>query len=288
MGVVYEAFQGSLNRHVALKLLPERGNLARFHRDAALLHHTNIVPVFGVGEHAGRHYYVMQYIDGESLDERLRRLRHDVAAREPDSSPGAIYREAARIGVQAAEALAYAHGQGVIHRDVKPSSLLIHGRSTVWITDFGLAKDATVAERLTLTGVFMSTLRYVAPERTVRRGDERVDIYGLGVTLYELICGRAAYAEDDRVALLHQHLNHDPPRPRQVDPRIPRDLETIVLKAMARDPAHRYATAAAMTRTCGDGSRNGLTPPCHVCGRCSRRRNTSRIKRRLPCSARSS
>ena len=148
--------------------------------------------------------------------------------------------------MQVAEALAYAHAQGVIHRDIKPSNLLLDDHETVWVTDFGLAHDASDTVTLTHTGDFLGTLRYVAPERLSGQGDERADIYGLGVTLYELVCGRAAYDEADRSILLHKVLYHDPPRPRQCVSAIARDFETIVLRAMARDPAHRYATAEAL------------------------------------------
>jgi WD40 repeat protein len=243
MGVVYEAFQGSLNRHVALKMLPSRGDLARFRREARAagrLHHTNIVPVFGIGEHDGRHFYVMQYIEGRGLDE-LPGAHHDlatggVATRMDD-------REVARIGIQAAAAIAYAHSQGVIHRDVKPSNFLLDAAGIVWITDFGLAYDSTETETLTNTGDFLGTLRYTAPERISGRGDDRADIYGLGISLYEFLCGRPAFAEADRAMLLNQVLHQAPPSPRQIDPRISRDMETIVLKAMAHDPARRYASA---------------------------------------------
>jgi WD40 repeat protein/tetratricopeptide (TPR) repeat protein len=241
MGVVCEAYQGSLNRHVAVKFLPERGDLARFRREAKAagrLHHTNIVPVFGVGEHQGRPYYVMQYIAGRGLDVVL---NERTKAGRPLGD-----REAARLGLQAAEALAYAHAQGVTHRDIKPSNLLLDEQGTVWVADFGLAHDASDTESLTHTGDFLGTLRYVAPERLAGRGDARADIYGLGVTLYELVCGRPAYADADRAALAQRLLNHDPQQPRHVDPHIARDLETILLKAIARDPAHRYATAGAL------------------------------------------
>src|SRR5262249_37861690 len=157
------------------KFLPEHGDLARFRREAraaARLHHTNIVPVFGVGEHGDRHYYVMQFIDGESLNRRLRR-RRDGAAVERGEGPTArqVFHEAGRIGVQAAEALSYAHEQGVIHRDIKPSNLLLDATGTVWITDFGLAKDASDDATLTHTGELVGTLRYMSPERIGGRGD---------------------------------------------------------------------------------------------------------------------
>ncbi len=246
MGVVYEAFQGSLNRHVALKLMPERGNLARFQREAKAagrLHHTHIVPVFGVGEHQGHHFYVMQYIDGRGLSTILKERTSSAAA--SGDGPGRFgYHEAARIGAQAAEALGYAHAQGIVHRDITPSNLLIDTAGNLWVTDFGLAKDTDADDGLTQSGDVLGTPRYMAPERFAGHGDARVDIYGLGSTLYELVCGRTAYIAPDRPSLLNQLLNHDPPRPRQLDAQVPIDLETIILKAMARDPTHRYATAA--------------------------------------------
>ncbi len=248
MGVVCEAYQGSLNRHVALKMLPERGDPARFRREAKAagrLHHTNIVPVFGVGEHQGRHFYVMQFIAGRGLNDLLKERR---TAGDRAAVTAIDHREAARIALQVAEALAYAHAQGVIHRDIKPSNLLLDAQGTVWITDFGLAYDAADTETLTDTGEFLGTLRYAAPERISERGDARADVYGLGVTLYELVCGRPPFAEADRAALLNQILHHDPLRPRHHDPRVPRDLETIVLKSMAREPAHRYVTASDLAQ----------------------------------------
>ncbi len=246
MGVVYEAYQESLNRHVAVKLLREPADLARFRREAraaARLHHVNIVPVHGVGEHAGRHYYVMQFIAGLGLDQALRRPR---AAEGGQEKPAADYRELARIALQVADALAHAHDQGIIHRDIKPSNILLDDRGAAWVTDFGLAYDSADTQTLTHTGDLLGTIRYMAPERFAGRTDAGADIYGLGATLYELACGRPAFPDVDRAVLIHQILHHDPPRPRLVDPRVPRDLETIVLKAMARDPSHRYETAAEL------------------------------------------
>jgi eukaryotic-like serine/threonine-protein kinase len=250
MGIVFEAYQGSLNRHVALKMLPNRGDVARFRREAKAagrLHHTNIVPVFGIGEYEGRHYYVMQFIAGRGLDNLLAERRNGRGQTGDGAAATAIdYRAAARIGVQAAEALAYAHSQGVIHRDVKPSNLLLDAQGTVWITDFGLAHDSTDTETLTNTGEFLGTLRYTAPERIAGRCDARADIYGLGVSLYELACGRPAFAQTDRAALLNRVVHHDPLPPHLLERRVPRDLETIILKAIARDPAHRYTAASEL------------------------------------------
>jgi serine/threonine protein kinase/WD40 repeat protein len=309
MGVVYEAVQEPLGRHVALKMLPLHGllnptQLERFRREAraaARLHHTNIVPVFGVGEDSGIHYYAMQFIQGQGLDKILddvRRLRgrlgkppapdgpaptlSECVAQgllsgqfrgsdpEPASAatllPGAkalaapaaaetwerpqmtslpeaqYFRSVAQAGLQAAEALAYAHKQGVLHRDVKPSNLLLDTHGQVWITDFGLAK-ADDSDDLTNTGDLVGTLRFMAPERLEGRCDVRSEVYGVGVTLYEMVTLRPAFAASDRMAMLDQLRFGAPPRPSRCEPHIPRDLETIILKAMARDPAERYATA---------------------------------------------
>jgi serine/threonine protein kinase len=151
----------------------------------------------------------------------------------------------ARIGVQVADALAYANSQGVLHRDIKPSNLLLDTRGTVWITDFGLAK-ATDSDDLTHTGDIVGTLRYLAPERLSGESDERSDIYGLGVTLYELLTLRPAFEESDRNKLLRQLAEREPARPRTIDREIPPDLETIVLKAIAKEPADRYQSAAEL------------------------------------------
>ncbi len=334
MGLVYEARQLSLGRHVAIKVLPSHAlldprQLGRFQREArsaAKLHHTNIVPVFGVGEQDGLHYYVMQFIKGLGLDlvlDELRRLRvprgkpaptlgdapgrttdgsRDVSAvavargllsgaflppqpvtvlttapgepaaradlaapssgRAADTSAihlpgqsggsalsesgGQYWQSVARVGMQVADALAHAASQGVLHRDIKPSNLLLDDTGHVWVTDFGLAKAASDSDDLTHTGDVIGTLRYMAPERFNGQGDLRSDVYSLGLTLYELLALRPAFDDTDRNKLVRQVLHGEPPRPRKVNPGVPRDLETVVLKAIARDPAHRYQTPAAM------------------------------------------
>jgi serine/threonine protein kinase/Tfp pilus assembly protein PilF len=307
MGVVYEAEQEALGRRVALKVLPfarllEPTFRERFQREAqaaARLHHSNIVPVFGVGEQDGVHYYAMQYIQGQGLDQVLRevkdlqagqttvlapdRPRSEVAGRvaqgmvsgrfaapelptqEESTLTGArptggasgeqgtlagqsgsdYYRSVARVGVQAAEGLAYAHQHGILHRDIKPSNLLLDADGTVWITDFGLAKVEGGAE-LTRTGDVLGTLRYMAPERFQGVSDRLGDVYGLGVTLYELLALRPAFSDSDRRRLILGE-SHDEPVPlRQWDRKVPRDLETIVLKAIAQEPARRYQTAGEL------------------------------------------
>jgi WD40 repeat protein len=155
-----------------------------------------------------------------------------------------FFRSVAQIGRQVAQGLAYAHARGIVHRDIKPSNLLLDTSGIVWITDFGLAK--TEDDRLTATGDILGTLRYIAPERFRGECDARADSYALGLTLYELLTLRPAYDSPDRLRLIEQVKNEEPPRPRSLDSRIPRDLETIVTKAIDKEPARRYATADAL------------------------------------------
>ena len=155
-----------------------------------------------------------------------------------------FFRSVAQIGRQAAQGLAYAHARGIIHRDIKPSNLLLDHAGVVWIADFGLAKGDD--DGLTATGDVLGTLRYMAPERFRGEGDARADIYALGLTLYELLTLRPAYDSPDRLKLIEQIKNEEPPRPRSLDGRIPRDLETIVLKAIEKDPEQRYPSAEAL------------------------------------------
>jgi WD40 repeat protein/serine/threonine protein kinase len=396
MGVVYEAEQISLGRRVALKVLPrqvsgDRMVRERFRREAraaAKLHHTNIVPVYEVGQEGDVRFYAMQFIQGQGLDlviAELRRLR-DRAASEPriraasldpwfgsrrehssqgiagpgkgesvevspvlqsilggrfdpggegleriassssirakapslgrttqiatgmqrgavgadaalkltevdgaivgDSSdpdqphlaatgpssssfsssssailPGGtqlssvesghhlFFRSVAQIGRQVAGGLAYAHTRRIVHRDIKPSNLLLDTEGVVWITDFGLAKGED--EGLTASGDVLGTVRYMSPERFRGEGDARVDVYGLGLTLYELLTLRPAFDLRDRLEMIEQIKTVEPRRPRSVDARIPRDLETIVLKAIEKDPKARYQTAEAMGEDLG-------------------------------------
>jgi serine/threonine protein kinase/tetratricopeptide (TPR) repeat protein len=274
MGIVYEADQVSLSRRVALKVLPfaaalDPKQLQRFKNEAqaaAHLHHTNIVPVFGVGCEGGVHFYAMQYIDGQTLAAFVRDLQRPaepsyaegtggpeggptrpvaVFSTERSARPAEYFRTVARLGVQAAEALEHAHGLGVLHRDVKPANLLVDVRGNLWVTDFGLAQYQGQAG-LTLTGDLVGTLRYMSPEQALgRRGvvDHRSDIYALGVTLYELLTLRPACDGQDRAEVLRQIEHEEPPGPRRLNPSIPVDLETVVLKAMAKEPDGRYATA---------------------------------------------
>jgi hypothetical protein len=247
MGIVYDAFHLALGRRVALKVLPLWGgqpspHLERFLREArtaAGLHHTNIVPVFDVGQVSGLPYYAMQLIAGTGLDQ--------AGPRRGREGPS-WYRWVAGLGVQAAEGLGHAHQRGVIHRDVKPSNLLVDDQGVVWITDFGLARAAGDVS-LTASGAVVGTPRYMSPEQAEtarRRIDHRTDIYSLGVTLYEVLTRRPAFEGHTPQEVISQIVSREPPSPRQLDPAVPRDLETIVLKAMAKRPEDRYSTAVEL------------------------------------------
>jgi serine/threonine protein kinase len=299
MGVVYEAEQISLGRHIALKVLARQGlagssHLQRFlfeARAAARLHHTNIVPVFGSGEQDGVHYYAMQFIRGRGLDVVFAELRAEASGSatiiltastgpltaqfsgvgEPGGAVAAdpsraevetgtagtltnvsesqarapYYHAVARVGADVADALAYAHSQGILHRDIKPSNLLLDVDGTVWVTDFGLAKAAE-ADGLTETGDLVGTLRYMAPERFEGWSNPRSDIYSLGATLYELLTLHPLFDEPNRAKLMKMVAHEAPVAPRKLDPGIPRDLETIVLKAIAKEPEQRYGSSGQM------------------------------------------
>jgi len=363
MGIVYEAEQQSLGRSVAVKVfaqraLPDSKHLRRFQREArtaASLHHTNIVPVFGVGQQDDLHYYVMQVIDGISLDRVIAHLReshinsaaptvrvganagswnsltpvdsghvgdgsptvpqpsvgvpasaglsppedgtptgvsnrprHKAAPAPLDDQPAEkfsarsdssfdvaetvdqvhdpsaddlashqidprrnlqgsrnYWQSVARIAIQAADALSYAHAQGTFHRDIKPSNLLLDARGTIWVTDFGLAK-AVAQDNLSQSGDIVGTLRYMPPEQLRGTCDQRSDICSLGLTLYELLTLRPAFDDADPRRLIRRITQGAPTPPRKLRPEIPRDLDTIVVKAVAPDPNHRYQTAGEL------------------------------------------
>jgi serine/threonine protein kinase len=306
MGVVYEAEQISLGRRVALKVLPfaavlDQRQLARFKNEAqaaAQLHHPNIVPVFSVGCERGVHFYAMQYIEGQSLEQMVRELRQRqrfgqslrLGTDLPSTLAGAMpaadplqsqeellstcttrcgrstqrqymhhatrrschgrehFETVARLGIQAAEALEHAHALGIVHRDIKPSNLMLDETCKLWITDFGLARFQTDAG-LTVSGELVGTVRYMSPEQLrCKPGlvDQRTDIYSLGATLYELATLRAAFPTDNPQELMRQIANCEPPAPRRIDRATPRDLETIILKAMSKLRDDRYTTAAEL------------------------------------------
>ena len=240
MGVVYLANQLSLKRQVALKVLRYTvvGEQAtkRFEREAELvatLRHPNIVPIFTTGQQDGSHYLAMRFVDGQSLSQWS-------AAENVQRDPKQI----ARWGAQVAKALAHAHQVGVIHRDVKPSNLLIE-QDHIWLTDFGLARRFDDL-RMSMTGAMLGTPNYMSPEQAAPAGhptDHRSDIYSLGATLFELLTGRCVFLADTPHAVLAQVIANEPPPLREVLPGASRDMETILLKCLEKDPITRYQTA---------------------------------------------
>lgn len=336
MGVVYEAEQESLGRHVALKVLSgsavaSRTQQSRFEREAkaaAKLHHTNIVPVFGVGQADGHHFYIMQYISGLALDDVLAEVRFQQQNKSRSSDPNSADSEqsagntmsatvarsmfsgrfdnpdfsvdsdnavadsaesqnvddstefkstsvdsslsialpggtsepsdsshgesgywmsVARIGVQVAEALAYAHSQGIIHRDIKPANLLLDMAGTIWVADFGLA-SLEDHQNLTRTGDIIGTLRYMPPESFSGKRDPRGDIYSLGLTLYEMVAMQPAIRSNDRNQTLKLAVEAQHTRLNQINSQIPRDLQTIIHKAISREPELRYQSAEGFSQ----------------------------------------
>jgi serine/threonine protein kinase/Flp pilus assembly protein TadD len=254
-------------------------------RAAAILHHPHIVPVYGVGCDRGMHFYAMQFIDGVGLDDIIAERRqgrtpkrHPNAAGAPQAPAGPApasgrvetaetamaetpldadgreyHRAVARLGRQAADALEYAHSMGVVHRDIKPGNLLLDNRGELWVTDFGLAK-LEAETGVTMTGDLLGTLRYMSPEQALADHglvDHRTDIYALGVTLYEMLTLRPAFEGQDRQRLLWEITAEEPRSPRALDRTIPADLETVVLKAMAKEPADRYPSARELADDLG-------------------------------------
>jgi tetratricopeptide (TPR) repeat protein len=277
MGIVYEAEQISLGRRVALKVLPfaatlDPRQLQRFHneaRTAAGLHHTNIVPVYAVGCERGVHYYAMQFLEARTLADLIAQQRggppsqiptmaeaQGAAASAPTVPPAAeatssaprdaaYFRRVAEWGIQAAEALDYAHALGVVHRDVKPANLLVDGHGRLWVTDFGLAQVQR-DPRLTQTGDLVGTLRYMSPEQALAKRvviDHRTDVYSLGATLYELLALRPAFDGSDRQEMLRRIAFDEPRRLCRIVKAVPAELETVVLKAMEKRLQDRYRTA---------------------------------------------
>ncbi len=253
MGIVHEAEQLSLGRRVALKVLPYTSELhprqvQRFKNEAtaaAALHHPHIVPVHAVGCEGGVHFFAMQLIDGRTLAAVIGELREQAAAGRPAHTSEAFCRRAAGLLLQAALALEYAHQGGVVHRDVKPANLMIDGRDWLWVTDFGLA-SCQGDPGLTGTGELPGTLRYMSPEQALGPRavvDHRSDVYALGATLYELLTLEPACPGGSRQEVLDQIATREPRPPRRLNRTIPVDLETIVLKSLAREPGERYATA---------------------------------------------
>jgi WD40 repeat protein len=240
MGVVYKARQVSLNRLVALKMilkgeLAAPRDVARFRAEAeaaANLDHPHIVPIYEVGEHDGQQYYAMRFIEGTALTRR----------------PRADARKEAGLVATVARAVYHAHQHGVLHRDLKPSNILVDPAGVPYVADFGLAKRVDADHSLTEPGAVVGTPRYMAPEQAAARKDLTVaaDVYSLGVVLYERLTGQTPFGGETPLEVLRQVREAEPPRPSAIIPGLNRDLETICLKCLEKDPANRYGSAAAL------------------------------------------
>jgi serine/threonine-protein kinase len=240
MGVVYKARQVSLNRLVALKMilkgeLATPRDVARFRAEAeaaANLDHPHIVPIYEVGEHDGQQYYAMRYIEGTSL------TRH----------PRADARKEAALVATVVRAVYHAHQRGILHRDLKPSNILVDSAGSPYVADFGLAKRVDADRSLTETGALVGTPRYMAPEQAAARRDltAAADIYSLGVVLYERLTGQTPFRGETVLEILRQVRETEPPRPSSLTPGLNRDLETICLTCLEKDPAKRYSSAEAL------------------------------------------
>ena len=244
MGVVFQARQVSLNRTVALKMilagqLADDTDVKRFYTEAeaaANLDHPGIVPIFEVGQHEGQHYFSMGFVEGQSLSQRL--------AEGPLPS-----REAAELIRRVSEAIEYAHQHGVIHRDLKPANILLDQNGNPRVTDFGLAKKVQGDSGLTGSGQIMGTPSYMPPEQAGgKRGEvgPAADVYALGATLYALLTGRPPFQAATAMDTVIQVISDEPVPPRRLNASIPRDLETICLKCLEKEPARRYRSAAAL------------------------------------------
>jgi serine/threonine protein kinase len=244
MGVVYKARQISLNRPVALKMLQAgilatEDDLRRFQNEAesvAMLDHPHIVPILEVGQFDEQRYFSMKLIGGLSLDRTIGQFTTDPKA-------------AARLVQTVAEAVHHAHQRGILHRDLKPGNVILDDRGEPYVTDFGLAKRVQADSELTQSGAILGTPAYMAPEQASgKRGMITIatDVYGLGAILYALLTGRAPFGGESPVETLEQVRERKPESPSKLNPRVPRDLETIALKCLEKQPARRYASAEAL------------------------------------------
>ncbi|HEY2155965.1 MAG TPA: serine/threonine-protein kinase, partial [Isosphaeraceae bacterium] len=244
MGIVYKACQLGLGRDVALKMVlagahasPEQ--LARFRTEAraiAQLRHPGIVQVYEVGEHAGLPYFSLEFVEGGSLAERLRK------------GPWPP-REAVQMVVLLARAMQAAHDRGIIHRDLKPANILLGPDGSPKITDFGLAKRLELDEHQTHTGTVLGTPTYMAPEQAWGHSQEvgpHSDQYSLGVVLYEMLTGRPPFQGSSTIETLEAVRTQEPVSPARLQPKLPKDLETVCLKVLSKEPAKRYESAGAM------------------------------------------
>jgi hypothetical protein len=242
MSTVYRAYHSALDRQVAIKVLPEQISAdqdlsQRFQQEVrviARLEHAHILPVHDYGQERGRLYLVMRFIEAGTLKHRLEQGRMPMG-------------EISRVMHQVGSALAYAHGEGVVHRDVKPNNVLIDAQGNCYLSDFGLARVMAMSVQLTASGVGMGTPAYMSPEQGSGLSiDARSDVYSMGVMLYEMVTGQVPFHADTPLAVMLKHVTEEPPPPSSVHPEISPELEAVILKALAKDPGDRYQTMREM------------------------------------------
>lgn len=243
MATVYKAYHPRLDRYVAIKMmhqafLQDQNFLARFEREAqivARLEHPHIIPIFDFADFNGQPYLVMKFVEGRTLKAVLneRSLTLD---------------DILRMMPAIADALDYAHRRGVLHRDIKPSNIIIDNEGVAYLTDFGLARMAQLGESTLSHDVLLGTPHYISPEQALGRREitPRTDIYSLGVILYELVVGRVPFSADTPFAIIHDHIYRPLPKPSEINPDITPEVEAVLVKALAKDPNDRYATATEM------------------------------------------
>lgn len=249
MGTVYLATDVVLGRKVAVKmlkaeLLDHETHVARFEREAraaAALEHPKVVLVYGVGRHHGRPFIVMKHLQGETLSKRLSRNR----------ASGALMplHEVRSIGLQVCAGLSHIHEHGLVHRDLKPSNIFVGPDLSATIIDFGILQDLNSTERLTRAGAVMGTPHYLSPEQVLGKAcDHRLDLYSLGVILFELLTGRAPFDGTSAAQIFEKHVREPPPDPRQANPAVPPELGNLLRRLLAKDPERRPQSAKALAQ----------------------------------------
>ena len=255
MATVYKAYHDKLHRHVAIKVLhpaitEDASFISRFEREArvvARLEHSNIVPVYDFAEHDGQPYLVMKYIDGQTLKERMQE--------------GPIAPEEGLLIVDAVgSALSFAHAEGVLHRDVKPSNVILDANGEVYLADFGLARIAQSGESTISQDAMLGTPHYISPEQAkgLRDLGPETDIYSFGVMLYELVVGRVPFVADTPFSIIHDHIFTPLPSPRELNPNVPEAVEQVLFRALAKEPADRFSDASDLVSEFHRATAGGL------------------------------
>ena len=258
MGVVYRAYDPQIDRHVALKILREdrvtsEAFVQRFLKEAKAigrLSHPNIVTVYDVGQDHGTIYIAMELLEGTPLNKRIQEKKLALP-------------EIVSIGIQMAETLGYAHQKGIIHRDVKPSNILLQSNGQIKITDFGIAHIEDPSSSIqTQAGEILGTPAYMSPEQVLSRPvDGRSDLFSVGIILYELSTGKRPFGGENIAALFHSITHHHPPEPVQINPDIPKKLSQTIMRCLRKEPEERFETGQALAQALSETLEEGKGIP---------------------------